>query len=124
MKQLNFQVFPSEEKTISVEDDIIYGGAHKYEIQNSLGFNNGKAELHDSKQTIQFVQKNDDGIMIPGVQSEQLAFILLDRCKKLNARFPSTHNEKMIIGLEMFLIACQERVEERIARGVMGELKK
>jgi hypothetical protein len=124
MKQLDFKVFPSEEKTISVEDCVEYGGAHKYTIENSIGFNNGVAEYVDSNQTIQFVQKNADGTMIPGAQSEQLAFVLLDRCVKLNNRFPSNHNEKMITGLKMFIEACEERVQERINRGVMGQLQK
>jgi len=124
MKQLDFKVFPSEEKTISVEDCVEYGGAHKYTIENSIGFNNGVAEYVDSNQTIQFVQKNADGTMIPGAQSEQLAFVLLDRCVKLNNRFPSNHNEKMIAGLKMFIEACEERVQERINRGVMGQLQK
>jgi hypothetical protein len=30
----------------------------------------------------------------------------------------------MISGLEIFLAACKDRVQERINRGVMGELKK
>ena len=124
MKQLDFKVFPSEEKTISVEDCVEYGGAHKYTIENSIGFNNGVAEYVDSNQTVQFVQKNADGTMIPGAQSEQLAFVLLDRCVKLNNRFPSSHNEKMITGLKMFIEACEERVQERINRGVMGQLQK
>lgn len=124
MKQLDLKVFPSEENTISVEDDAIYGGAHKYELKNSIGFTDGKAQYVESSQTIQFVQKNDDGSMVPGAQSEQLAFILLDRARKLNARFPSEYNEKMIAGLEMFLDACEARVQDRINRGVMGDLKK
>lgn len=124
MKQLDFTVFPSKEKTILVEDDPIYGGAHKYGLINSVGFNNGKAEYVESFQTIQFVQKNDDGSMIPGVQSEQLVYVILDRTRKLNERFPSPYNEKMIRGLEMFLAACQERIEDRMNRGVMGKLKK
>lgn len=123
MKQLEFKVFPSEELTISVEEDVDYGGAHKYQAQNSLGFNEGKAVYVDSTQTIQFVQKNLDGTMIPGLQSEQLAYILLDRCVKLNNRFPSPQNMKMIAGLNIFLEACHERVQERIQRGVMGQLK-
>lgn len=127
MKQLDYKVFPSDEATISVEDDAIYGGAHKYEITNCLGFNNGKTQYDDpyyQKHTIQFVQKNDDGSMVSGIQSEQLAYVLLDRAQKLNARFPSPQNEKMIAGLNMFLDACRERVEDRINRGVMGDLKK
>ena len=91
MKQLEFKVYPSEELTITVEDDAIYGGAHRYEAKNSVGFNNGVAEYVESSTTIQFVQKNDDGSIIPGIQSEQLALILLDRCVKLNSRFPVSY---------------------------------
>lgn len=124
MKQLDFTVFPSDEKTIQVEDDSQYGGAHCYKVQNSTGFNDGVAVYVDSYQEIQFVQKADNGDVTPGLQSEQLAYVLLDRVVKLNARFPSPQNEKMIAGLTMFLGACKERVEERINRGVMGKLEK
>jgi hypothetical protein len=62
--------------------------------------------------------------MVPGLQSEQIVLALLDRHKKLNDRFPSQQNAKMISGLEIFLAACKDRVQERINRGVMGELKK
>lgn len=124
MKKLDYKVFPSDKETMSVEDSDEYGGAHKYAIMHSLGFNNGIAEYVDFFTRIQFVQKADDGTMLSGVQSEQLAYVLLDRCVKLNARFPSEQNEKMIAGLNMFLDACRERVQERIDRGVMGQLKK
>ena len=62
--------------------------------------------------------------MTAGLQSEQIVIALIDRTKKLNNVYPSLQNEKMIEGLQMFLDACQERVQERIERGVMGELKK
>lgn len=118
------KVFPSEVDTILVEHDDLYGGAHKYFAQNCLGFNNGQTEYAGDSQIIQFVQKADDGHITPGLQSEQLALIMLDRAKKLNARFPSPFNDKQIAGLQMFLDGCRERVEERMNRGVMGELKK
>lgn len=76
------------------------------------------------EQSIQFVHKASDGTITPGLQSEQLVIALIDRHKKLNERFPSVHNEKMIQGLEIFLEACKERIDDRISRGVMGELKK
>lgn len=136
---LEARVYPSEEKTICVmvpEGDI-YGGAHLYYITNCLGFEGGKTQYQfedDIKdgiaglapvgQRIQFVQKNDDGSIVPGLQSEQLVYVLLDRAVKLNTRFPSAQNAQMIAGLELFLDACRKRVEERISRGVMGELKK
>lgn len=124
MKQLDYTVFPSEEKTIFVSEDDTYGGAHFYSANACLGFNDGKTQYAGSVQSLQFVKKEDDGDMTQGFQSEQLVYILLDRAIKLNNRFPSAQNEKMIKGLEMFLEACKERVEERISRGVMGQLAK
>lgn len=121
---LDGTVFPSKEKTIQVINDATYGGAHCYIIRECLGFKDGKTSYVDSKQVIQFIQKLDDGTVIPGLQSEQLVLMLIDRHKKLNARFPSAQNEKMIQGLEMFLDASRERVEDRMNRGVMGDLKK
>lgn len=117
-------VYPSDEPTISVVDDETYGGAHCYVIRECLGFNDGKTQYVETEQVIRFVRKNDDGTMIPGLQSEQLVLALLDRHEKLNARFPSEQNAKMIAGLRMFLEACEERVKNRMERGVMGELKK
>ena len=126
MKLLEFKVFPSEEQTIRVDDqlDPDYGGAHSYNIQNSKGFNDGKAEYDDSYQNIDFVMKRDDGSMMPGLQSEQLVYILIDRTNKLNAKYPSGFNEEMLRGLNIYLEACKSRIEDRINRGVMGKLKK
>lgn len=124
MKELDYKVFPSKEHTIQVEEDAIYGGAHHYRIRHSTGFNNGQATYVDESSDIQLVQKNDDGTIISGVQSEQLAYVLLDRAIKLNNRFPSPQNEKQIAGLRMFLDGCEERVRDRMDRGVMGDLKK
>lgn len=135
--QLDATVFPSEVKTIitMVPAGDPYNGAHRYAMVNCLGFEGGQTkyqfersgeseEVFPKGQMIQFIEKMDDGAVIPGVQSEQLVYVLLDRHKKLNARFPSPQNEKMIAGLEQFIEACRERVQERIDRGVMGELKK
>lgn len=134
-KELDGVVYPSDVKTIvtMVPEDDVYGGAHEYYIVNCLGFNNGKTDYQfeiqgdqviPKGQKIQFIQKHDDGTLTPGLQSEQLVLMLLDRTEKLNARFPSAQNEKMMAGLKMFLDAARERVEERMNRGVMGELKK
>lgn len=125
-KVIDAKVFPSKDCTITVKDDATYGGAHEYRIIDSLGFDpaTNSAAHANTTQTIRFVHKPDDAPMEAGVQSEQLAYVLLDRCQKLNARFPSDHNAKMIVGLEMFLEACRERVQERLDRGVMGQLKK
>lgn len=122
MKNLNYKVFPSEAQTISVEDNE-YDGAHLYAVKTCLGFENGQAIYTNDEVIIPFVKKTGDA-MYPGLQSEQLAYILLDRCVKLNAKFPSAQNTKMILGLQLFLDACEERVQERIERGVMGQLKK
>lgn len=123
-KPINAVAYPSDEQTIFVVEDATYGGAHCYMIRECLGFVNGKTQYAETEQVVQFVQKNDDGSIVPGLQSEQLVLALLDRHRKLNARFPSEQNARMIAGLQEFLSACEERVKSRIERGVMGELKK
>lgn len=125
---LSETVFPSNVQTVSTvkskTTEEYATGAHEYHIKECLGFNNGETQYTDSEQVVRFVMKLDDGTMKPGLQSEQLVIALLDRHKKLNNRFPSPQNEKMIAGLQMFLDACKERVEDRLKRGVMGDLKK
>lgn len=118
-------VFPSPLPTIGVWPDD-YDGAHKYILINSLGFSEGEAkyDIAGPATVIQFVHKKLDGEVIPGLQSEQLAIILKDRVEKLGAKFPHPQMEKMIAGLDMFLEACRERIEDRMKRDVMGDLKK
>ncbi|WP_456867606.1 hypothetical protein [Galbibacter sp. BG1] len=70
------------------------------------------------------MKKLDDGTMVPGLQSEQLLIALIDRHKKLNARFPSREGSLMITKLEEALHWSEARVKERTQRGVMGDLKK
>lgn len=124
MKILQKSVYPSNVKSISVEEDADYGGAHKYKFIDSLGHQEGKAVYADSSQEIQFVQKNLDGTMTPGLQSEQLLICLIDRHKKLNDKFPSREGSLAITKMEEALHWLQARVEERVNRGVMGDLKK
>lgn len=123
-KELNYKIFPSNVRSIQVEYDDTYGGAHNYFAKKCLGYENGETIYSNELVEIPFIKKLDNGTIIPGLQSEQLVCILLDRAIKLNARFPSFENERMIEGLEMFLSACEDRIQDRINRGVMGELKK
>lgn len=121
---LSQTVYPSTEKSVLVENDPVYGGAHLYSFIDSVGFQDGKPVYNfHGIQSIQFVKKHEDGTMTPGVQDEQLIIALLDRAEKLNARFPSAQNSKKIEALEMFLAACKERIDGRMHRGVMGDLK-
>ena len=118
-------VFPSEEESVTVlrpHDE--YGGAHGYMFKECLGFVDGETKYADSNAFIYFVEKRADGTTAPGLQSEQLVIALIDRHEKLDAKFPSPHNQKAIAGLRQFLEASRERVEERVLRGVMGDLKK
>ena len=119
----NGTVFPSSLNAIQVVNDEKYNGAHKYIIQNSRGYNNGRAEYDDSYTKLNFIQKNEDGSIIPGVQDEQLILIMLDRAKKLNAVYPSKWNNIKVHALNIALDACKGRIKGRIADGIMGELK-
>lgn len=121
----DLKVFPSNKDTIEVIPTDGYNGAHRYRARMCAGFNSKKntTEYADKTDTIQFVQKNEDGSITPGWQSEQLVLILLDRIKKFHEKFPAPQTEKQIQGLQMYLDACKERIEDRMNRGVMGKLK-
>ena len=124
MKEIG-KVFPSDQVSIYVEEDDTYGGAHVYYADDCYGFNNGKTEYDPNDgQEIRFVKKLDDGTIVPGLQSEQLLLILIDRHKKLNERFPSREGALAITKMEEALHWLEARVKERIARGIMGDLKK
>lgn len=118
-------VYPSDVPSISVDWDSKYLGAHRYTFRNCTGFENGVTWYKtDSEQTIQFVMKNEDGSVVPGLQNEQLVLAILDRIKKMNTVYPSKVNDLQIKALEIFLDACKLRIDDRIARGVMGKLEK
>lgn len=129
-KAIGFKVFPSTEETISVisEDKEMEVGypepCHKYEIRDCIGFKDGETQYIESFQTIQFVQKNKDGSIIPGAQSEQVIGVCMHRLNSMNQAFPSIFNDLQKKGLELFLLGCKMRVEDRINKGIMGELKK
>lgn len=123
---LPHSVFPSKHATIGFAKDPDYGGAHQYQFQNSLGFDSQtkQAKSDNSYQKIQFVQKNLDGSMTAGLQSEQLLLALIDRHNKLNAKFPSREGALAITKMQEALQWLEQRVKERMDRGVMGDLKK
>jgi hypothetical protein len=121
---LKVSVFPSKILSIGVAPDPDYGGAHQYQFQNSIGFKDGQAGYDKSFQKIQFVQKNIDGTMKPGLQTEQLLLAIIDRHVKLNNKFPSEDGLKFIRKIEESLVHLEDRVRERMNRGVMGDLKK
>ena len=123
-KTLDYKVYPSDECTITVKLDDKYQGAHEYFCKPSIGYNEGNSEYIEDEIQIRFVQKYENGDILPGLQSEQLIYILLDRLEKLNTVYPHDQYDKMKCGLEMFLEACKERIDDRITRGVMGNLQK
>ena len=123
-RELANGVFPSLERTLSVIKEDEYDGAHVYYAKNCTGYENGHTKYVTTEQQIRFVKKDKNGTITPGLQSEQLAYILLDRTQKLNAKYPSAQNEQMVKGLLLFLDACKSRVQDRVSRGVMGKLEK
>lgn len=114
------KVYPSNKETIEVIPD---DGAHRYRAKMCAGFVDGKTKYTDTTDTIQFVRKHEDGSVTPGWQSEQLVLIVLDRVKKLNEKFPCEQNAKQVAALEAYLDACKERIDDRLNRNVMGDLK-
>lgn len=119
-------VFPSEEVSVWGTSDADYPGraTHEFRFQNSRGFNNGQAEYDESFQDLQFVQKLNDGTIIPGVQTEQLLTVIEERHIGLNERFPSEDGALFIEYIQKAKLLMEKRVRDRMDRGVMGELKK
>lgn len=127
---LGRKVFNSDEETIAVIDNDGYGGCHQYVVKKCLGFHKDKTRYAPSTLDnsdvvhLQFVHKTEDGGIIGGLQNEQLYIVCLDRLEKMNTKYPDPRNEIMIHHLQELLRLSEERVKERIDRGVMGELKK
>ena len=123
IKQLNLRVYPSDVSTVAVSHDDDYGGAHLYHIRDSEGRSNGESQYASSEQKLQFVKKDLDGTVVPGVQDEQLLLVMIDRLTKLNNKFPSREGSLAITKLQEALQWLEARVKEREERGVLGDLK-
>lgn len=123
-RTIDMSVYPSDQKTVYVKYDDLYEGAHNYFITKTLGFHNGETNYVFDEQEIQFVKKDDNGDITPGIQNEQLIIMLLDRDEKLNNRFPHETYEEKKACLIRYLELCKNRIDDRIQRNVMGDLKK
>lgn len=118
-------VYPSTEQTIKVVENQKYGSAYVYSINPMNKLEDGKTIYNENNPTyLRFVQRLEDGTWVEGIQDEQLAYVLLDRVKKLDEKIPSTWNKMKIKALEIYLSACKGRVKQRIADGKFGTLKK
>ena len=118
-------VYPSTEQTIKVVENQKYGSAYAYSINPMNKLEDGKTIYNENNPTyLRFVQRLEDGTWVEGIQDEQLAYVLLDRVKKLDKKIPSTWNKMKIKALEIYLSACKGRVKQRIADGKLGTLKK
>lgn len=118
-------VYPSTEQTIKVIENQKYGSAYAYSINPMSKLENGKTIYNENNPThLRFVQRLEDGTWAEGLQDEQLAYVLLDRVKKLNEKIPSAWNKMKIKALEIYLSACKYRIKERIANNTFGTHKK
>lgn len=116
-------VFPSSKPSISV---LVNENSreHKYIVAECAGFVDGETIYSGTFRTLDFLRADGEGGFIPGFQNEQLLIVLIDRCKKLNAEFPSREGALAITKMEEALFWMEARVKERVARGVMGKLEK
>lgn len=114
-------VYPSEQISVWVDPTTGHGGAHKYAVLKYLEHRDGEPAYTDGEiNFISFAYRGEDGTAQSGLLSEQLLLILLDRHEKLNAAYPSPLYEKFRAGICMALEALEERVKDRINRGVIG----
>jgi hypothetical protein len=74
-----------------------------------------------TSQTIQFIQKDENGLIADGTTNEELMAILIDRLKTLQAKFPCRENSCAITHFEEGLMWLEKRTRDRITRGVEGK---
>lgn len=131
--------FPSHKDPcifVKKESGLYPQGAHTFLFVDSLGWDNENLKTSfltpdhpNSKgkmivQQLNFIRKDEEGILYSGVTTEQLLVALLHRHTQLNLAFPSEENEVFLVLIRLALETLAKRVEDRIKRGVMGDLKK
>ena len=105
--------------SIFVTDEIGPGGAnHQYKI--------GRNDTNDELITINFQKgPRKDETSIHGVLDGDLLEIVRDRMKAFqNGPFSSEYNAEVLEHVEAALTALNKRVEDRIARNVLGKNEK
>ncbi|MES2386515.1 MAG: hypothetical protein V4543_00830 [Bacteroidota bacterium] len=119
-------VYPNKNASVFFSQlDGEYAGAHVYHMLETSGFEGDSYKYLQEAQAINFIYKRKKGEgFVPGIISEQLLLVLIDRTKKLNSEFPSTDNEMCIFYLKKALKCLEARVRDRVTRGVMGKLEK
>lgn len=110
-------IFPSQLISVFSEYDNEYFGAHRYRFLNSTGIGSNELPVYiPSFQELQFVKKLDNGIVIPGVTSEQIVKALIDRHQKLNNRLRSKETETVIYHLEKAIEALERDVVDKLEK--------
>ena len=113
-----------EFRVVGTSDPIIYqeiidkdGTGHDYQIPDFYkNTSNDDQELH-------FYRMNPDGSDVPGTTNEVIIRVLIDRLKKLGAKFPCRENSIAVTKLEEALMWLHQRTEDRVKRGVEGQHK-
>jgi hypothetical protein len=126
IKLVDASVFPSPEKTIScIVTDGKFQGAHDYLIRPMGSFDpaTNTTLYEDEGIPFLFVKKLDDGTFRPGIQTEQLLHMILDRHPKLNEVFAADTHDEFMGHIQGALNCLERRFRERIDRGVAGEHK-
>lgn len=139
MKEVKSNFISHKDANVFVEEDttgLYPEGCHHYFLTECLGWDNEnsktaflKAGVHgltkDQLQEIVFVSKDPKlNSVSAGVTSEQLLILLMHRHQQMNEAFPSIQNEEFITHLQSALDLLEQRVKDRVNRGVMGDLKK
>ena len=113
-----------EFKVVGSSDPVVYqeiidedGSGHDYQIPNFY------KDIGNDDQVIHFYRLNEDGANVPGSTNEVVMRVLIDRLKKLEAKFPCRENSIAITKLEEALMWLHKRTEDRIKRGVEGQHK-
>ena len=81
----------------------------------------GHLYLLPGSQKLQFIQREEGKIVVPGCQNEDVVALLIDRLNHLNAKFPCRENALAITKFQEGLHWLQERTRKRMEQGVEGK---
>jgi len=72
---------------------------------------------------LSFYEMRDDGTIINGTTNEEVIKVLIDRIRRMNAKFPCRENAVAIGKLREALSWLERRTADREARGVEGKME-
>lgn len=114
-------------KIVATDAPGLGGASHRYEIwHETQGAQLGYGQMVSSKKLgdIKFQEGGIPSAGVNGVTHEALLAVVADRLESFQAGdYPSLHNEQALLFVKLALNALHQRTQERVKRGVEGQVR-